>query len=802
MTGAILGNLSAVGEGVGLVRGTISGNGSTSAAGEPRIDLAPPYSPASGNLPPSGPGARSAFYLCLHDSQTGLYDVLLQDDFVDIVPLPNVSSRIRWTPAYALAPVTTTTGDGLVIVSTTPNSKPLNLVVVISGGGATVGSWANTTGVLTLTCGSTCTIATAVAYINSHNTTTTVTTWRAYGVGTLTDVMTGSAAAAGLFLGQGANGIGVSNASVSIQSTTAGSGITWVAMSPGAAGAGIELIFSGTGGLSVAIVGNVITVTLATSGSGNTNALVAAAVIAAQVSAGNYLVAPVLYGTVTDQILATQGTTSGGGVPAATLVGPIDPQAVLHNGLNRPVQQLQTLVTANLTYFHFKMLYTEGGVAVDQLGYGQLYIPSSTAGSGLVITSGTSAPVAASANIASTTAGSGVTVTAVALGAAGNQVGVVFNGPYAGYFYPSTTSGSGVQFTAYGVGALYTSVSILVTSPNNGLAAASPSVNVSGNAITIIPGVTSGIASTNAQIVTAVTASAAASLLVVAASVGTASDPASAAGNATPQLLSGGNGNASSAVTFSVAPNGQWSAENGPGQTISVQFGAGTTNAQLITAWNLVTAVTNIATIAEIAGGVTTDAIVTSPLTYLANGSSPVNTTVQVGAPLQTTTTAAFTLPTSSTIATITVKSTAGFLNPGLATGAFSFVDPLGVTRNLTSTGSSATTFTTSTPGSYPGTAQTIPIGTVIYADAPSAAITSPNLLISLGNKNANNTLTKIVDVVNEANTTATPLVLAAALGTASSTTTSGLIVPQTRLVLTDLMEFLLITKDQNYSLP
>ena len=93
MTGAVLGNNSMVGEGGGFVRGTISGNGSTAASGSPRIDLAPPLTPASGNLPPPAPGARSAFYLCLHDSQTGLYDFLFQDDFVDFVPMPTASSR-------------------------------------------------------------------------------------------------------------------------------------------------------------------------------------------------------------------------------------------------------------------------------------------------------------------------------------------------------------------------------------------------------------------------------------------------------------------------------------------------------------------------------------------------------------------------------------------------------------------------------------------------------------------------------------------------------------------------------------
>src|ERR1700678_1349570 len=114
-----------IGDGAGFLRGTASGNGSTSTTGAPRIDLAPPTAnSASGpNLPPPSPGPRSAFYLCLHGLETGLYDFLLQDDFVDIVPLPNASSRIRWANSWMSIPVTTTTGDAIILVATIPSQK-------------------------------------------------------------------------------------------------------------------------------------------------------------------------------------------------------------------------------------------------------------------------------------------------------------------------------------------------------------------------------------------------------------------------------------------------------------------------------------------------------------------------------------------------------------------------------------------------------------------------------------------------------------------------------------------------------
>ena len=83
-----------------------------------------------------------------------------------------------------------------------------------------------------------------------------------------------------------------------------------------------------------------------------------------------------------------------------------------------------------------------------------------------MITSGASAPTAATAVIASTTAGSGVTFTSVPVGSQGNNLAVIFNGPYAGYFLGSTTGGSGVQFTAYAVGSLYTSVTIFSAAPS------------------------------------------------------------------------------------------------------------------------------------------------------------------------------------------------------------------------------------------------------------------------------------------------------------------------------------------------
>ena len=794
MTGAVLGNNSMVGEGGGFVRGTISGNGSTAASGSPRIDLAPPLTPASGNLPPPAPGARSAFYLCLHDSQTGLYDFLFQDDFVDFVPMPTASSRIRWTPGFVLIP-TTTSGSGVVLVATNLNQPSVQVVMASVGGANAVASAVLTAGILTITFGSTTTSATLAAYMNSHATTTTVTNFKAYVVGLGTDFVVARAASANLVVSPSVNGVGLTSGQAFLPSTTAGSGIEFTAILPGATGTQVQFLTGS--GEAIVIANNTIEVTLNAGTSTNTSII---ALIQGS-TAARALVVPQLVGTGSD-VAVVGGVFLSGGICQASLVGPVDPQACLHNGLNRPVPALQTLTPANLTYFHFKVQYTEGGIAVDQLGYGNLYIPSSTAGSGLVITSGASAPSAAKATVYSNSGTpDGTTFTALRLGTPGNNLAVVLNGPNASYFLPSTTSGSGVQFTAAGVGPLYTAVSIFETAPNGGLAAASPNISVSGaGAITITPGVTSGAASTNAQIVTAIGASAAASALVSAASIGTASDQAPPTGNQIAVLLSGGNSNANGIVTVQAVPNGNWSAQNGPGSTIVVQFGATATNANLVTAINASAAAAALVSVS--AGAYGSDTLITTPLTFLAGGSSPVDTTVQVAGPVTTLTTAAFTLPTSSTIATVTVASTVGALNPGAVTGAFSFVGTDGVVYHATCTGSTATTFTTCTPTAYPGTAQTIPVGTTIYSDIPYASITASNLLIQLGNLNTNNTLTKVSAVINQANSTATPLVLSAPLGTASSVMTAGFVQAQTQLILSDLIQFLAVTKDQSYSLP
>ena len=800
-----------IGDGAGFLRGTASGNGSTSTTGAPRIDLAPPTAnSASGpNLPPPSPGPRSAFYLCLHDLETGLYDFLLQDDFVDIVPLPNASSRIRWANSWMSIPVTTTTGDAIILVATIPSQKPLNVIVTISGGSATVASWVNTAGTLTLTCGSTCTIATAVTYINANATTTTVTTFKAYGVGTLTDVMTGSAASAGLFIGPGIgagfSGIGVSQASSAIlPSTTAGDGIAFTAIPTGAAGNGIVVDFVTSTG-TTSIVGNTVTLYV---GSYTTNAAAAAQIVAAQVSAGIYLVSPSVVKGAADTTIVGSVVLSGGGTCEASLVGQVDPLACLHNGLVRPVQQLQALTVANLNYFHFKLLWTEGGTPTDQAGYGTLFIPSTTRGDGIVITSGASAPTAATLSVTSTTAGSGIKFTAIPLGAQGNQIGVVFNGPYSGYFLPSTTAGSGVQFTAYGVGPLYNAVTIFVTAPSG--VTTFVSVAQGGQAITIRP----KTGETNTGIVAAVAANAQAALLVTGATVGTASDVVAAAGNAAPVALSGGNSNASSVATISVVPNGQWSTQGGPGQTIVVQFGAGTTNAQVITAINASTPAAALVTVAEI--NVTTDPVVTTPLAYLTGGSSPIDNTVQFAGPNSGTLNTAVTLSGSGTATSLVINAvTAANANAlvaglgGSIAGHLTFMDSTGATETIAyATSSIATavvTFSTITGGTDN---MVIPVGTVFYQALPFAAMSTNtttggvNTLVSLGATNTNNTCANVCYAINEANSLATPTILAAPISSTTDVFVSGLIVPQTQLALADLMSFLLVLKDQANSLP
>jgi hypothetical protein len=763
------------GDGTVTLKGGFIGNGSTAAGVGPMIPLAP----IGGVTQP-----RWAGYMVFHDSSTGLYDVWQDDDWVDETIHLSAQSNDKWYPGYVLIPVSTTTGDGIVLVNLTPNSLPLSVVVTISGGTATVGSWVNSSGILTLTCGSTCPIATAVAYINSHNTTTTTTTWKAYGVGTLTDVMTGSAITVGLNTGPNTNGIGVSNASVSIGSTTAGSGITFTANTPGVAG-NFTIVFSADTTLAITSVeGGLINVALDTTGSNNTNQKIASLFNAT--AATQALVTPTVYGTASDQMLAATGVAVAGTI-AATLVGAVTPNANHLNGFTIPVTDQPNTPINSVGFVHFKILTTEGGVAVDRGARATLFIPSTTFGDGVLIASGAIAPVAASTIVASTTTTCGVSFTAKNAGDSGNNIAVVFQGPYASLLMPSTTGGDGIAFTAVAIGSLGTAISVFCAAPNGPTSTCS----VSGNAISLYP----KTGETTGGLITVIQASVPASALVSVAYQGSNTDTISTAGMKT-TLLSGGNSLATAAVSVFVNNSVGINAAS----VITVQFGLNATNAGVTTAVN--TANSPSAALVTAANVSTnTDYVVATAMQFLGTTSSlftgtgtsavgfqPADITVHVAGPVTTKTTAAFTLPTSSTIATITVASTVGSLNPGAVTGAFSFVGTDGVLYHATSTGSSSTTFTASTPTAYPSVAQTIPVGTVIFSDIPYASVSGNALTLNLGNLSTNNTNAKVAATIVQSNSTATPLVLAAAQGSTTDVIPIATVLQATPMVCNDLV--------------
>lgn len=587
-----------------VFRGTFSGNGSTTASGAPRIDLQFPTSKPPQLQAPAAAQQRFQGYMVLHDAITqGVYDVLLADDFADVLPLITISQRQLWSPGSLFVPVTTTAGDGVLLVANSPTQSQLQVVITISGGGSTVASGAISNGVLTFTMGSATTMATFVTYVNAHSSTVHCTAAVAAGPGT--DVMTGSAASAGLFISAGSffNG---AQAYGTIPSTTGGDGITFTGVPSGALGNGIEVIIQADTTLSVTVNGNIITVNLATAG--NTNAQVAGAIIAS--SAATALVTMQVVGP-SDTALAGAVTLTGGGETSAQVVGPVDPSALSDNGLSKPVNNFAAIQQSSLAFFHFKVQHLSGGRLIDQQAVGSLFIPSTTRGSGVQITSVQTSPIAATGTVASTTGGDGILYTAVAAGASGNSIGILYNGPYASYFLGSTTSGDGIMFTAATLGSLGTAVSVFCASPNGNTSYCV----VNGNAITLLP----KTGETNSGLVTVINASSAATALVSVVATGGA-DLITPAGNSKASFLSGGNTNGSNTATVSVAANVLG------GSTIVVNFGASTTNTTVASAVNASAPASALVTASVSAGG--SDNVLQTSVQYLTGGLSATDITV------------------------------------------------------------------------------------------------------------------------------------------------------------------------------
>jgi hypothetical protein len=599
---------------VGVYRGTFNGNGSTSSSGQPRVDLAPPTTRPPANVAPPQGVPRFQGYAVYHNGEPGLYDVLLADDFTDLLPQVSISQRQAWMPATCFVPVTTTSGDGVLLVANSPTQTQLQVVIVISGGGSTVASGVVSSGVLTLTMGSACTQATFVTYVNAHSSTVKCTA--AIQTGPSTDVMTASAATAGLFFtgNQVWNG---AQASCFIASATSGDGITFTAVPIGSLGNGISIVVAATGGSgSVSVVGNIITIDCTSSGI--TNAAVGGLIVASTAAAKLVQVAVTGAGD-TFGASATGGMLVGGGEMTAQIVGPVDPVACSDNGLVRPIQSFSQLTVADLAYFHFRVQHCGGGTPVDQSGYATLFVPSTTRGDGLLITSAVGTPTAAATTVLSTSgAGNGVSFTAVNAGDQGNYLGVSYFGPYASYFLPSITGGDGITFTAATAGAPGTAVSVFCNPPSG----ATSIVSVSGNAITLFP----KTGETNSGLVTVINASTAATALVSVADTGTSDLIAPQGTNGKTQFLSGGNTLGSATVAVAVVPN-PLGAPGGPGgQTIVVSFGASATNAEVTTAVTGSAAASALVTAANV--GTTTDHVIATPVQYLTAGFNSTDITV------------------------------------------------------------------------------------------------------------------------------------------------------------------------------
>lgn len=575
-------------------RGGFSGDASTALSGVPLIPQA--------ILGDEAPKARWGGFLVLHDTGVGEYDVLLDDDWIDLLPQPTASTNFRWQPATCFVP-STTAGDGVLLIAESPTAAQLAVVVASPSGGTT--SAAVSSGVLTISPKSGETNAGLVTYINSSAGQTAISNACVAAAATGgTDAVKANAASVGLLF-TGAQFFNGAQATGSCPSATAGDGLLFTAVPKGGAGNGIQVIVNtGSGSLSVAVQGRVITITLASGGS--TNAAIAGALVASTAAMAlvsvSYLTPA---GSAADTMSSATGCTlSGGGVAHVQVFDAVNPAACKANGLNIPVGDMSSVSTTGLVDFHFRLLYTEGDVPTDQGGQATIFIPSTTRGDGVVISSVPTGPVAAAVTIGSTTSGDGVSFTANALGDSGNDIGVVYVGPYASALIGSTTAGSGVTYTAATAGSLGTAVQLFQAAPSG----ATTVVLVYGNLISIFP----KTGETNNGVITAVNANTAAAALVTASLTGTGTDVVSAIGQTTINL-SGGNSQGSGTVGVYVVGNKQ------NGSTIVVQFGVNATNAEVTTAVNTSgSASAALVTAANV--GTSSDKVVVTGLTFLGTG--------------------------------------------------------------------------------------------------------------------------------------------------------------------------------------
>ena len=287
-----------------------------------------------------------------HDgAEVGKFQVMLDSDTFDLLPVPTVQTNRKQRPATVFVP-STTAGSGLQITAVQAGPSilatiPVLNIVTATAGAGTTASVAISGLTLTITAHTSTTNATTAAAVNAYFATGGVT---ASVVGSPADVFYTSALH--VQLSGGENSDDVAYASLFLPSTTAGYGILYTANAPGAEGNNLNIIYAaGDAGsaASAAVVGNQITITVDTSATNETvltavnvtaattvGALVTASLVAGSAMPTHTAVAAAMVDVF--NVSTTYNTTTGmwlagGGQTWIKVDGRINPKALANSGV-------------------------------------------------------------------------------------------------------------------------------------------------------------------------------------------------------------------------------------------------------------------------------------------------------------------------------------------------------------------------------------------------------------------------------------------------------------------------------------
>lgn len=723
-----------------------------SAAGSSALPVIPTLRASD---PTGGDRPQFAGFWAAHDGDAvGLFRLLLDQDYQDLIIEPTVEVNDGLSPATLFLP-SATSGKGLTLFSVALGPSPLTVVYAnASGSSTTVVENSNIVTVTPQTSGG----HGAGGAADNSDVAAAINASTVGIVASLGDTDLAPTAGAGpYYFSGGASGRDVAHASAFVPSDTVGDGVTFTAVQAGMNDIRVIYVYSGTSVTAAVVSGHNITITIPTSVSPNTNESIVAAV-SASAAASALIVASAIgaadTNTTTTKNLTPGAELVGGSLTSVVVSGRVNPKALGDSGITNmedmPASQ-QVSLPGMSPYAHFALRVYLGDSAVDLTAQAQVFIPSATQGSGIMLNSIATSAVQASCQILSSLgAAHGITYTAVQPGAEGNGITVVYETPYATLFIPSTTAGEGihVQANTQFPGTAGQQISVSMAAPNASLVTCQIVVN--GLSVSIFPqsGNAAG-ADTNTTVLAALNGNPQANALAVWSAIG-GSDLVT--GNFNAKSLGGGYSLAAGVVTAEI------SGDPTSGYAVSVQFGSGSTNTQVAAAVSAAAVGQFAVVTAAVIGSTGSDTVIATGATSLAGGSDPSELSAKyVGGGA----TAQLTAQAAGNATILAVASTSDFPSAG----TLNILNSAGNVIQVAYTGTTSTTFTGVTGGS---SAYTFASGTPVYLDAPFAVQGSVLCTVFLGYTVANNTNAKISAAINEAQPTGSggALLSAVAVGT------------------------------------